>query len=293
MIIDGQLHEPGPHLEWPKDTDPETQHALLTEIVLAWMDSAGVDKALLQSSVEWGSYASQKFPDKFAFVPGFFAMDGGMPGDFGAEVKRLTDIPGVKGLRLIVGYPLTGENATLFEQGAFDPLLDECEKQRVPLFVFATRWLPLLAPAIEAHPELTLIVDHLGLPQPPMDEREDPPWRSLDALLELAQYPNVAVKVCGAAALSEEGRPFNDVWPYLNRIIEAFGAERLMWASDQSRFLGRIGFGMTLPNAVVPYPGKHTYAESVDLFRDASHLSDADKAMILGGTLQRLLGWPS
>jgi L-fuconolactonase len=290
-VVDGQLHEPGPRLKWPED--PEIRNRLLTEMALAWMDSAGVDAALLQTSTDWGAYAAERMPDTFAHVPGFYQEGDGELPDYPAEVDRLSGLPGVKALRLFIGHPLSGENARRFERGAFDPLLAACEARSIPLFIFATRHLDLLPRAIEAYPDLTLIVDHIGLPQPPMDERESPPWRSLDSLLELARYPNVAVKLCGALSLSETSPPFDDVWPPLNRIVDAFGAERLLWASDQSRILGRIGFHVEVERALGPYPGKHTYAQSVDLYRDAQHLSDDQKRLILGGTLTRLVGWPA
>ncbi len=290
VIVDGQLHEPGPRLKWPED--PDVRNLALTEIALGWMDSAGVDKALLQTTSDWGSYAAERMPDTFAYVPGFYhEADGPLP-DYPTEVDRLAVRPGVKAFRLFIGHPLSGENARRFERGEFDPLLAACEARAIPLFIFATRHLHLLPRAIEAHPGLTLIVDHIGLPQPPMDQRETPPWRSLDSLLALARYPTVAVKLCGALSLSQTSPPFEDVWPPLNRIIDAFGAERLLWASDQSRILGRIGFHVELAHALGPYPGKHTYAQSVDLYRNARHLSEDQKRLILGGTLTRLVGWP-
>lgn len=39
---------------------------------------------------------------------------------------------------------------------------------------------------MRAHPATTLIVDHLGLHQPPYLPVTDPPWRDLDRLLALA-----------------------------------------------------------------------------------------------------------
>jgi L-fuconolactonase len=291
VIIDGQLHEPGPHLTWPED--PEARNRALTEIALAWMESAGVDRALLHPSTDWGAYAATQAPGRFAYVPAFLLPPGAPLPDFPNAVEELVARPGVKGLRLIVSYPPTGENAARLEQGVFEPLLEACERRGVPLFLYITGCLQLVPAVAESHPDLTLVVDHFGIPQPPMEERDDPQWKGLDALVELAQYPNVAVKVCGAIALSDGPPPFADVWPHLDRLIAAFGADRLLWASDQSRFLGRIGFDHEIPQAIDPYPGKHTYAQSIDLFRNAEHLSDADKAMILGGTLMRLLDWSS
>jgi amidohydrolase family protein len=289
VIIDSQIHEPGPHLAWPED--PEARNRVLTEIALAWMDSAGVDRAVLHPSSDWGEYAATQLPDTFAYVPAFLPRPGEPLPDFPSAVDELLARPGVRAVRLIVGYPPTGENIVLFEQGAFEPLLAACEQRRVPLFLFATGCLRSLPAVIESHPDLTMVVDHFGLPQPPVEARDEPPWKDLDLLLDLAPYPNVYVKVCGAIALSESGSPFADVWPHLDRVIAAFGADRLLWASDQSRFLGRIGFEIQMPDAIAPYVGKHTYAQSIDLFRSANHLSDDDKALILGGTVMRLLDW--
>ena len=39
---------------------------------------------------------------------------------------------------------------------------------------------------MRAHPATALIVDHLGLHQPPYLPVTDPPWRDLDRLLALA-----------------------------------------------------------------------------------------------------------
>jgi hypothetical protein len=41
-----------------------------------------------------------------------------------------------------------------------------------------------------------------------------------------------------------------------------------------------------------PYEGKHTYAEALYFVLTTDQLSEDDKRAILGGTAQRLLGWP-
>jgi hypothetical protein len=139
---------------------------------------------------------------------------------------------------------------------------------------------------------LTVILDHLGLAQPPSDSRDLPPFRRLSELLEVARYPNVAVKLCGAAALSEAPYPFDDLWPSLHRIVDAFTPQRLMWGSDISRFMGRVGFVVRrVRGAEGEYPGRHTYAEALFHLRETGELSADDKACILGRTAQTLLRW--
>jgi hypothetical protein len=143
------------------------------------------------------------------------------------------------------------------------------------------------------YPDLTLVVDHFGMLQPPATERDSPPFRTLPELLALARHPNVAVKFCGAPALSQQAYPYADVWPELEQVLEAFGPDRLLWASDISRFWGRIGFDTRIPNGEEEYDGKHTYGEALHYLRDTDRLSRSDKEWLLGGTVQKLLGWPA
>jgi L-fuconolactonase len=178
------------------------------------------------------------------------------------------------------------------EAGIWDPLLAACEKHRVPVFLFITGWLPQATRIAERFPDLTLIIDHLGLRQPPLDTPEQPPFKSLPDLLGLARFPNVFVKLCGLPALSAQPYPYADVAPQLRAICDAFGAERLMWASDTSRFFGRIGIGrFQNPVTLGDYPGKHRYADSFHFIRDSDVLTATEKEAILGGTVRRVLGW--
>jgi L-fuconolactonase len=171
----------------------------------------------------------------------------------------------------------------------YEPFFAACEKRGLPMFFWVARFPSAAIEMAERYPDLLLIMDHLTLKQGPTEPRESPPFRSLPQLLALARYPNVAVKFSGAPSLSEGAYPFDDLWPHLHQIVDAFGPDRLMWGSDTSRFAGRIG---TRTLAEVPYPGHHTYAEALHFIRETDELSAGDKASILGGTARRLLGWP-
>jgi len=196
------------------------------------------------------------------------------------------------GLRAIIGWPLDGTEVRRLQAGKWDPIFAACERHQVPLFVFITGALSQLVGVVSRYPNLKLIVDHLGLRQPPLDNAEDPPFKSMAQLLDLAKFPNVYVKLCGLPALSKEPYPYKDVLPQLRRIVDAFGADRLMWASDTTRFAGRISIGrFQNPRTLGPYPGKHTYAESLHFIRDSEVLTLPEKEAILGGTVRAVLGW--
>lgn len=292
-IIDAQIHDVGPWYDWAT-SNPETQHQLLTELVVAYLDAVGVQGVLLfpGGETESAAFAAASLPARFAYVPPI-APD--MPDIDGTvlRARKLRD-NGLIALRAIVGWPLDGREVQRFDAGAWDPIFAACERHEVPVFLFITRWLTRVADLAAKYPRLKIVLDHLGLSQPPLDEAEQPPFKSLPQLLQLAEQPNLYVKLCGLPALSQQPYPYPDLTPHLRAIVDAFGADRLMWASDTTRFAGRIGLGrFQNPRTIGEYPGKHTYAESLHFIRDHGALTTAEKKAILGGTVRRVLQWPA
>lgn len=95
----------------------------------------------------------------------------------------------------------------------------------------------------------------------------------LDALCGLARYRDVHVKTSAFYALGKKQAPYTDLAPMIRRVVDAYGPERLMWASD------------------CPYQvqGEHSYEASIALIRDRlDFLSAADKQWILGKTAERV-----
>ena len=292
QIIDAQIHDVGPWYDWTA-ADAETQHRVLTELVIAYLDAVGVQGVILFPGGEADSaaWAAESLPDRFSYVP---PITPDTP-DIEGAVRRAkhSQRKGLLGLRAIIGWPLDGSEVRRFEAGAWNPIFAACEKHQVPLFTFVTRLLPRAADIAKRYPGLTLVVDHLGLRQPPMDEPENPPLKSLHELLDLAKYPNVHVKLCGLPSLSREPYPYRDVTSGLRAIVDAFGPGRLMWGSDTTRFAGRIGIvRFQNPRTLEQYQGKHTYAEALHFIRDSDVLTPSEKEAILGGTIRRVLGWP-
>lgn len=287
-IIDAQIHDIGPYWDWLGERD-ELQHKIMGEVAIGYLDALGVDSVVLfpgghDVHADW---LSKELPGRFTYVPHVSPED-----DVEAVAKDAAANSGIVGLRALIGWPLDGSEAKRLEDGGWDQVFDACQRHKVPVFLFITGWLPQAASVAERFPELTLIIDHLGLRQPPLDQADTPPFARLPELLALARFPNVHVKLCGLPALSQEAFPFRDAWPALRAITDAFGASRLMWASDTTRFAGRIGIGRhENPYTKGDYPGKHRYAESLLFVREAEVLSADEKAQILGGTAERVLGW--
>jgi L-fuconolactonase len=291
-IIDAQIHEPAPWSDWTGES-AELQNRILAELAFGWLDAVGVHGVVIFPGVEaWGAWAAETFPDRMAYVPKITPDEPDI--DAAVLTARQRHAKGQLGLRAIIGYPPDGREVKRLEAGAWDPVFTACEKHQVPLFMFITRWLPHATRIATRYPGLTLIIDHVGLPQPPLDDVDDPPFKSLPAFLALAKFPNVHVKLCGLPSMSLQRYPYPDVVPHLRTIVDAYGADRLMWGSDTTRFFGRIGLHRSaLPRASGAYPGKHTYAEALHFIRDSDVLSPKEKQAILGGTIRQVLGWPS
>lgn len=320
LVIDAQLHEPPMAFEWA-DADQTTRFELMTEVTLAYMRAVGVDRAVLHpiSGLEWGEYAAARLPDRFSLVVGaLVASDDGTMALRGAAgsvpipsidewITERSRTPGVVGIRL--GRPSVER---------FEDALAACAREGLPVFIlppsksgdpraFGGDFTDVAAIA-QRYPDLTVVIDHLGLPQWP-SPLDSPPFRALPELLELAKYPNVAIKFAGAHSMSQQPYPFDDLWPHLRRIVDAYGSRRLMWGTDISRFYERIGFSrfpasgaenesayvdgiapeLLRPEHAPEVP--HTYAEALFHLRESDQLSTDDKEWLFGRTAQELLRW--
>ena len=87
--------------------------------------------------------------------------------------------------------------------------------------------LSLFVPWIEAMP-IRVLIDHCGRPTPEAGLNQP----GFQALLRLAATQRVSVKLSGYAKFSAVPYPFDDCWPFVRAIVEAFTLERCLWASD-------------------------------------------------------------
>ena len=105
-------------------------------------------------------------------------------------------------------------------------------------------WLSVL----ERHPELRVVVSHLGLPTAVKQAPSQTEARhAVEPVLALAQFPGVRVKLSGFYALTEPsyGYPHQAAWPYVEALLESFGSTRLLWGSDFSPSLEWLSFPQT------------------------------------------------
>jgi L-fuconolactonase len=81
----------------------------------------------------------------------------------------------------------------------------------------------------EKLPNLKIVIDHLS--KPPIKEKAWNPWAK--QIADCAKYPNVYAKISGLNTAADWSTwSAQDLKPYIDFVVEHFGAERLMFGSD-------------------------------------------------------------
>ena len=165
---------------------------------------------------------------------------------------RLSKLPAAKWLQLD-GY------SRMFAAGAKHNMAMSC--------LIDPDCLPELDRMCRKYPNTPVIIDHLCRIGVDGTIRE----RDIKALCNMAQHKRVMVKVGAFYALGKRKAPYLDLGPLIQRVVQAFGANRCMWESD-------------CPFQVV---GGHRYADSIDLVRTRlKFLTKQDKNWLLHRTAQ-------
>ncbi len=281
-IIDGQFHRPSP----PKPLDAKfgDDVKMLVDVELAReaIDCVGVNKALAFAGQDYIDAAVARYPDRFA---GVLVFDHLAP-DLEEQIANYRKTPGNLAGRNLVANAQTAELRPEFEQGLFDNYWAYAAKYDLPLFFSTHGWASVMSKVAERHPDLTMVIDHIGVSQSPVSPPRDEPWDRLDGLLGLAKYPNVNVKLCGGPLMSTEPYPYKDVWKYLHKVFDAFGPERILWASDFTRMRWIPVVGGNAPMEEWKY-----YSDCLNYLRDTDEISESDKEWIFGKTVRRVLRW--
>ncbi len=89
-----------------------------------------------------------------------------------------------------------------------------------------------------------VVVDHCGRPDPRRGLR-DPGFQEL---LRRGREGRAVVKLSGLYKFSQRPHPHEDAWPFVRALVDAFGPDRCVWASDWPflRAPARIDYGPLL-----------------------------------------------
>jgi predicted TIM-barrel fold metal-dependent hydrolase len=242
-----------------RDATPET--------LLGLMKANGVSKTVIIQVIHYrydNSYLAsvlKQYPGTFLGVCRVDPLDPAAP----EHLSRLT-AQGFRGVRL---SPAGNASGDWFRGSLMPPLWKRCYELKVPMTVLApvTR-MPEVGLLLERTPDLTVVIDHMA--DCPVDQPAE-----LEKLIALQRYPNLFVKVSHCWSLSKQTYPWVDAQAHVKRLHQAFGPQRLMWATDWP----------------IVEQSHATYAQALTLVRDEMKFLNADdRQWMLSKTIERV--WP-
>jgi predicted TIM-barrel fold metal-dependent hydrolase len=164
--------------------------------------------------------AVSRWPDRFVGV----AYVNWRREDAVAELKRLAASRAFRGIRLEAHARSPGRDPFRIWKAADSlGLRVSVQGGRSPSF-----WSDGLGEVLRQIPGLNARIEHLARPH--FDR--DPGEVGFQGVLRLADYARLAINLDGLWAVSRCGPPYDDVWPYAEAAIAAFGPGRVMWGSD-------------------------------------------------------------
>lgn len=145
------------------------------------------------------------------------------------RIARLASHPKLRGLRPML-QALPDDDWILRPE--LEPTVEAMIEQRLSFdaLVF-TRHLRHLRTFATRFPQLPIVIDHGAKPPIAANERAQF-QRWSDAMSRLADLPQVHCKISGLLTEAGPGQEVDVLNIYLTRLLELFGAERLLWGSD-------------------------------------------------------------
>ena len=257
------------------------------EVLLEYMDWAGVDKTVLLQGTFYGEcnrYAAdaiRKWPDRLLGQAFLDPWDSGCRAMFEQAVDEL----GFQGIKLELSEPtgLSGlhpnvrlddpELSWLWNALSHRQLLLTLDLGAIGSQSYQTEAVRSLT---SEYSDLPIVIAHLGQPNPMMedDEHQLSQWREQVAL---GCNENVYLDTAALPAyLQDEGYPFPSAKRYLKTAVDIVGPDKILWGTD--------------------IPGLLTVATYPQLVRLAHEhtdfLSTRDQAKILGSNAQLVYGRP-
>ena len=264
-IIDPHVHIwiNNPEFPYAPETKNPPSKDATPEMLLKLMEANGVEKTVLVQVIHYRwdnrytAYALKKYPGKFMGVCRVNPEDPAAPN----HLSYWTEEHGFHGVRLSPSLDSSGD---WFAGALMDPIFKRAEELGVPMLILTKPGrLPDLARILERHPDLDVSIDHIADCQP------DNP-RDIQKVLDLARFPRVLVKISHTWGLSRESYPWRDTYGLVKQVHQAFGAKRLMWATDWPVCLDQGA----------------TYAQTLTVIRDEMKIFNQEElTWVLGKTV--------
>ncbi|MGW6903295.1 amidohydrolase family protein [Streptomyces sp. NPDC054940] len=237
-------------------------------------DAAAVDRTVLVQTIT----VAEETPEFLALaaehdlIAGVVGWTDLTRPDVAEELARLRELPGgryLKGVRhQVQGEP---DPEWLLRADVRRGLSAVAEAGLVYDLVVLPHQLPACVKAAADHPDLTFVLDHLG--KPPIASGERDPWET--GVRSLAALSNTVCKLSGMVTEADLASwTVDDLRPYADVVLDAFGPDRLMFGSDWPVCTLAATYGQVVGTA-----------EQL-----TAALSDAEQTQLFEGTAVRCYG---
>jgi predicted TIM-barrel fold metal-dependent hydrolase len=239
------------------------------EMLLSLNATAGIDKTVLVQAYSAYQYdnsytadCAARYPDRFTSVCILDPTQSDTPDKLTYWVTER----GMRGIRL---FTITETEGTWLDDPRTFPVWERAASLGIPICIMAlAHQIPRMSTVLERFPNVNVALDHLAVPR----LSAGPPYDSAQPLFELNRFPNLYLKFSSVnlyAARRGESTPEE----FFSRLVDRFGAKRLMWGSN------------------FPATNDRSLKDQFDLARkELSFLSQEDQRWIFGETALTL--WP-
>ena len=282
FIVDSQVHiwlDETPDRPWvPGARERMRKNGHRTEAFtyqecLQLMDEGGVQRVLIVPGswegdrIDYALEACEKYPDRFGVMA---RIPQNKPTEAKAMLRDWQSIPAVKGTRLTFHRPI---DRNWMIDGTMDWYWPFAEELGIKTMIHAPIWKRETGQVAKKHPNLRLIIDHMGIMTRCVDDSIEY-W--VEETQELAEHPNIYVKVSAIPSYSTHPYPYENVNKYVRNIVKSFGAKRCFWGTDLTR---QINHGLT-------------YKDCIEHFTKHMGFTDPDLDWIMGRGICACLDWP-
>jgi len=272
-IVDSQVHlwkGKTPERPWRPDGVPHLPEPLSYDKLIPMMKDADVDRVVIVPPSwegdrnDYGLEAAGKYPNRFAVMGRINIKDP----QARSLIPKWKDQRGMLGIRL---YFNNNEFSWLFD-GTADWFWPAAEKAGIPVMSLGGR-MSEYGRIAEQHPQLTLIMDHMGLSR--AIAKANKRAEAIAETVALAKHPNISVKLSGAPAYSYEPYPFRDMAPFIKRCFDAYGPQRCYWGTDMTTSFDKASYRQRVTHFTEELP----------------FLSEDDKDWVMGRAILARLKW--
>ena len=267
MIVESHCHIIAPDQgKYPRDLGKNPAawvRDLSAEDFIALNDAAGVERAILVQAFGAYKFDNNYVADAAAQHPGRFVavciVDPLKP-----DAPRMLDYwvkeRGVKGLRVVTWT----EPETMLDDPLLDPLWRRAQELQIPVCILTNfHQVGRLRRVLERFDRLRIALDHLGLPR--LDD--GPEFENEQVIFDLAKFRNFYGKFSSwtLAAVEKNGKPARV--EFFRRLVDTFGAHRLMWgtnfpASNDRSYEGFVKYAQEQLSFLLPGERKWIFGDT-------------------------------